>query len=229
MKKTTIFWFLSAIVCFLVDLVAAQSPESARTTLGHPVAYVRVANSQAYWNYKIDIAFCAPRLINEGTKSQDAKYPPQLVDILRNLQRNRKSREETADSIKADWASGIKWAEYSTDRQFVVAGYEDPVITVMRKATIFMARTGTPVHSIICGDESIQDILWSTDSRYLIVIKQTEHWSLSLDGILKMISGHPVPVVSLDIEIIDVPSRRVSRSKCVEGIKYAEGILSPAL
>jgi len=191
--------------------------------------FLQVSNYEAFWIYKIDIDSCVPKLTTFRIKSKDAKYPQELVDVLRIINQKRDVRRIVAASLKADWASTIKWAEYSPDKKLLIASNVNPSSWVMKNASVLKASTGILIKTVVCKDEAIEDVLWSSDSRHLVVLKSKERWSHSLYGLFRIIVGHPIPIETYEIEIFDFMDNTSTRWQFTQEIEFGTAVLSDVL
>ena len=72
---------------------------------------------------------------------------------------------------------------------------------------------------------SISDFCWLLDFSGLVILESTERWSKSPLGMLGASLGHPIPLDSFSIRIIDTRSRHERRIPLVTDLDYGMGVV----
>jgi hypothetical protein len=224
MKKKRLLIFL-LIVVFYSSF--SQKSDTTSRTLFRSWVSVTVVNYDQSWEYRFSPEDLSLNLISQTTKSEDARWPEKLPVVLRQLENKKEVRINNAKQLVAKWASGVKWAEYSQEKKYVIIGHENPVISVISNVSIFETGSGSLIKTVECDDGIyIMDIAWSVDSKYLLILKTKERWSKSIDGLFGIIFGHPIPLESFIIEVLDISSGKFSQKLIAKDIKYGEGVIS---
>jgi hypothetical protein len=207
------------LLVFVVLSVAA--PSSAQTpddrNLDLRGVQIEVVNYRQFWTYQAGNE--PPKLTSSGERSKGGT--DELAAVLRRLSVGQEQRRNQANEIGAARQQGAKWALASPDGSHVLIGFEDPRFHAMRSAKIVRASDGKTVAEP-AGDIWIFDVRWLAGSSSVVILEATERWSYSLKGILGFLVGHPVPLVSFFVRVIDASSGRERRTRIVTDVENAE-------
>lgn len=212
---------------FYVNYTPSQPLDSTSAIQLQSSIALEIVNDEQYWKYDYHPDRMSFELVSHTTKNKDTDWPDQLPIILKQRDLKNGTQRRLATTLKVDWSAGIKWAEKSPDEKYVLVGYEDPAHSLRRTIKIFETTTGRCLKAVEYEKEVwIEDFVWSPDSRYLVIIEERERWSKSIVGILGIMSGHPIPLVSYTISVLNVSSGEIKKLPLAKDIKYGVARIS---
>lgn len=185
-----------------------------------------VANHQSAWEFHIDLSVPKAELVSETKGTEPEKRPDVLGSILKELREKQKERRLAVQTFQGPSSAVPEWAEFSPDCRLVVVGLEDPAVNVQRNISYGHPKPWSEVGRMsFNGDHFIEDVAWSRDSRFLVVVETEERYSKSLRGVLSAISGHPIPLNSLYLTSVEASSGKRERLKLLSDIPYGTSII----
>jgi dipeptidyl aminopeptidase/acylaminoacyl peptidase len=209
-----------------LNFASSQALDAVSATSLQSTIIIDVVNYEQFWQYELRTDSMSLKLVSQSTKDKDADWPVQLPPILKQWDEKNKKRYELAKDLNAIWASGIKWAEKSPDAKYVLVGYEDPDIHPRHAIKIYEITTGVSLKAIKFEETCIEDFVWSPDSKYLLIIEEQERWSKSIKGLLLSITGHPIPLETFTLSILNISTGEIKRIPIAEDIKHGSASIS---
>ena len=190
----------------------------------HELRFI-VANYDSSWFYRLDTQNLILHLIKTVGRAKNERWVEQLPLVLRQLDGNKKYRIRLSHQAMTDLKSiNIKWADYSPNKSHVAVGQESPFSAPISIARVFHTASRTVSAIFEAGtDGSIEDMSWSNDSRYLCFLEQEEHFSKNPLDLISFIGGHPVPLVTFRLQILDVYLNKMKDIFICSNIRYGEG------
>ena len=179
--------------------------------------FVMIVDYERLWTYRIETR--GKPLLLSAVANTNA-----LAIVLK--EKDKKERLRTALSSKWQKPRVQKsyWAEPSPDGKHIVLGHEDPMCNVLCSISILDSATSTSVKELHLP--MIQDVHWMPDSNVLLILEAEERYSKSPRGILFVLTGHPIPKVTLWIRTIDLRSMNEQRELLARDIEYGTGLIS---
>jgi hypothetical protein len=211
---------------FSVKCASSQILDSSSTIPTQSIISIIVANHEQFWKYEFKPDSMLLELVTQAEKNKDTNWSDQVVPILKQWDKKNKTQSRLAEKLNAKWASGSKWAERSPGEKYVLVGYEDPMVDARRTLKIFDTSIGVCLKSIKYEDACIEDFVWSPDSKYLLIIEEQERLSKSIEGLLVAITGHPIPLESYTISVLNISSGEIRKLPLAEDIKRGQASIS---
>jgi len=120
-----------------------------------------------------------------------------------------------------------KWASSSPDGTFLLVGFNflhEPIdsATLVRSSDFQTMAEIKGATAMV----TISDFCWLPDSSALVILESTERWSKSPLGMLGARLGHPIPLDSFSIRIIDTQSLHERRIPIVTDLDYGLGVFT---
>lgn len=185
-----------------------------------------VANYEEAWEFRLDPSAPKAELVTRSKKKAGEDQNPALVNTLRELDARRLLRRDAVAGLDANVREKVKWAEFSPDCQSVAFGYEHPEFDVLYSVVYGHARPWKKEGEFRLRDFNfIKDVAWSADSRFLIVLETEERYSRSPLGLISGLFGHPIPLETLFVTVVEIASGRRQRMKLLSDVPYGTTVL----
>ncbi|WP_233840420.1 hypothetical protein [Dyella sp. 2HG41-7] len=153
----------------------------------------------------------------------DAQRDP-IGELVAHLMEKRVALQRAAATLPSQ-GRWLRWACFSPDHQFVLAGMQDQATTAVTEAAVYKVSDMSVIMSIDSG-RIIQDFKWSEDSKSLVVLESSEHMSKSPWGLLAALSGHPIELQTYFLRTVLVESRANSSLEITDNIENGEAELA---
>jgi hypothetical protein len=181
-----------------------------------------VANYGEAWELTLDPATSKAHPVSSSKRKSGEEWPDELPAILRDLEAKHSFRRSAIAGLDGVASAQAKWAEFSPDCKLVVVGYEDSRFEVARNVAYGRAEPWKQLGDLRLRDYNfLLDVAWSSDSRFLVLLETEERYSKSLRGLLSGFFGHPIPLETLFVTIVDLTSGGKQRFKLLSDVPYA--------
>lgn len=157
-----------------------------------------------------------------------AEGSPAVLQFYREMRAREDRARETARTGAAAFPAETKWAKTSPDGRYAVIGLEDPRSWPTRTALLVeIGKTATVRDVSVSGwGDSVADTQWSSHSRHLAVLQSRERWSKAPLAFLLAVLGHPTPLKSFSVRIVDVRTRNEVSVPIVVDVRFGEGLFA---
>jgi hypothetical protein len=87
--------------------------------------------------------------------------------------------------------------------------------------TVFDTGQSSPIREWQHTDRSIRGFAWASDGNSIAILSETERYSKSPVGMLSALSGHPIPLSAVYLDIVNIETGRVSEVLVRAEVRYA--------
>lgn len=209
---------------FLLLLVFGLGANSADSSeLASGTIQVRIVNFEKVLEYELAPPAYTKMLTGESSRSSKSASTDPLKILHGELERKTKERRRLASEIQ-NTRPQIKWAERSPDGNYVVAGVEDPISTVITSASVYRMPDWKLMGDIVLNG-FLRDVLWLLNSGSVAILDGTERFSLSPTYWIRSLMGHPVPIHTCTLTLLDLPAFAARKVTIIQDFPHASALL----
>jgi hypothetical protein len=184
---------------------------------------IEVVNHAQVLQYRTTSVAIQPQLVGKHSRTAGSNDP--LAAIIRNLGEARSNRRRVAGELQVARLMHAKWAIASQNGLYALVGFQDPQqLQSMRSAALVRSADGKVLVKIT-SKGVIEDVRWLPGSQTVLLLESNEHLKWSLFGLLSALAGHPIPIHSFYLRVLDAETAREHWFEIVADIENATACL----
>ncbi len=209
---------LSLAIC-----VTAASAENVPTDDSFRILVTSIDHA---WQYSFNPHTESLLLLPGTTEKLDEKGHLEIVGTMNQESLARaKARTAAADQMTATLGSRPRWALFSPDCRYVLTVSEPVLAGALLKVTLGTSRPWQAIKEFKLEDFALQDFAWSEGSEYLLLVESEERYSKSPMNWFRSLAGHPVPLETLFITIVQTATGESKRIRLAEDLPFGMALI----
>jgi len=236
-KANRIWIYLS-----LTALICTMAMQGVRT--GEPMTRTRsdransdtisivVANDYELREYQFIPEKSSTRQTRTCSRQTDPQWRSPWNRVFNLLKAKEDARVKSAQELHGQFSKEATVAEYSPDRLYLFIGVNDQEYVppaFINKAQVFRTESRVSLKEMIFVDDIyVSDIAWSKDQRDVIMLLEQRTIKYSLWGIFRLISGHPIPLNTYFLRVLDLNTGDIKDTCLCRDIEDGVGVITSA-
>lgn len=178
------------------------------------------------WHYSFNPHTKSLLLLSGTTERLDEKRRLEIVGMM-NQESILRATEytESAEQMATTLGSRPRWAAFSPNCRFALTIGEPTVAGNSLKATLRTLKPWQAIKEFELKEFALQGIAWVEDSEYLLLVDREERYSKSPLNWFRSLAGHPVPLETLFITIIQTATGESNRIRLAEDLPFGQAMI----
>jgi hypothetical protein len=150
------------------------------------------------------------KLTSTRWRQTDPQWQSPWNRVFDLLQAKRNARVKCAEELPGQFSREATVAEHSSDSLHLFIGVNDPEYVppaFINKVYVFRARSNVLLKEMrFVDDIYVADLAWSTDRKHVVMLLDQRKIRYSLRGIFRLLSGHPIPLHTFSLRVLNLQS-----------------------
>ena len=220
MMQTALRLLLSLSLVFCVTAARAEN-----VSTDDPFR-ILVTSIDHAWQYSFNPHTESLLLLPGTTKQLDEKEHLEIVGMMNQESIARtKARTAAADQMTTTLGSRPWWASFSPDCRFVLTVGNPALAGDLLNVTLGTSRPWRAIKEFKLKHFYAQDFAWLEGSEYLLLVESEERYSKNPMNWLRSVAGHPVPLETFFVTIVETATGESKRIRLAEDLPFGMALI----